>query len=86
MTKTFFIKLLRTVSSPFAIITEAGKRINNNSIPFFLGINNAKNNATARLTINRIQLFLKELLIEKVFGDFRNNDTIEINVMNTDTQ
>jgi hypothetical protein len=74
------------VSSPFAIITEAGKRINNSSIPFFFGINSAKNNAIDRFIINKIQLFLKALLMEKVFGDFKNRDTTEIKVINTDAQ
>jgi hypothetical protein len=84
--KIFFIKLSRTVSSPFAIITDAGKRRNKNSIPLFFGINSAKNNATVRLTIKRIQLFLNELLIEKVFGDFKNSDITEIAIIHTEIQ
>jgi hypothetical protein len=84
--KTFFIKLLRTLSSPLAIITDAGKRRNKNSIPFFFGINNAKNNAIAKLKIKRIQLFLNELLMEKVFGDFKNSDITERAIIHTDTQ
>ncbi|MGK0421228.1 MAG: hypothetical protein ACJAT9_000897 [Polaribacter sp.] len=59
---------------------------NKNSIPFFFGINNAKNNAIVRLTIRRIQLFLNELLMEKAFGDFKNSDMTEIAIINTDTQ
>jgi hypothetical protein len=58
------------VSAPFAIIIAAGKTKNKSSEPFLLEISNANKTPRNTFRIRRIQLFLKELLIEKVFGDF----------------
>lgn len=73
----FFIKLLDTLSKPFAIIIAAGNNKNNNSESFLFGINKAKNNPARKLIMSRIQLFLKELFTENTFGDFKNIEIIE---------
>ena len=74
------------VSRPFAIITAVGKSMNKKSVPFFFGINNIKNKAIDRFRSKRIQLFLNELLIDKVFGDFKNIEIIVTSAMQTDIQ
>ena len=73
----FFIKLLDTLSKPFAIIIAAGNNKNNNSESFLFGINKAKNNPARRFIMSIIQLFLKELFTENTFGDFKNKAVIE---------
>jgi hypothetical protein len=73
----FFIKLLDTLSKPFAIIIAPGNNKNNNSELFLFGINKAKNNPVRKLIMSRIQLFLKELFTENTFSDFKNIAAIE---------
>ena len=68
----FFMKLLPTLSKPFAIIVAAGNNKNNNSVLFLFGISKAKAKATSKFIIKRIQLFLNEFFTENAFGDFKN--------------
>jgi hypothetical protein len=73
----FFIKLLLTLSMPFAIIIAAGNSESKNSVSFLIGIKKAKSNATSKFMIRRIQLFLNELFTENALGDFKNIAVVE---------
>jgi hypothetical protein len=73
----FFKNFVVIVSIPFAIIIVAGNIKNKSSNPFLAGISSAKKMLTSRCIIKSSQLFLKELLIEKVFGDFTSSERKE---------
>ena len=82
----FFIKLLPTLSKPFAIIIAAGNNKNSNSVLSLFGASRAKVKATSKFIIKRIQLFLNEFFTENAFGDFKNIAITENPRINVITQ